>query len=95
MITLKNEFTSEVAGIILNHLREKKGRLTEVSDLCNINRKELNRKGLAKMKMHRLLRLIYAMELVLPYPEYDKMWSEILDKIQEFADNYDCTLLVE
>ena len=67
---VKEQFTSEVAGIILNHLREKKGRLTEVSDLCNINRKELNRKGLAKMKMHRLLRLIYAMELVLPYPEY-------------------------
>lgn len=92
---VKEQFTSEVAGIILNHLREKKGRLTEASDLCNINRKELNRKGLAKMKMHRLLRLIYAMDLVLPYPEYDKMWSEILDKIQEFANVYDCTLFDE
>ena len=92
---VKEQFTSSVAGIILNHLREKKGRLTEVSDLCNINRKELNRKGLAKMKMHRLLRLIYAMELVLPYPEYDKMWSEILDKIREFSNVYDCTLFDE
>lgn len=92
---VKEQFTSEVAGIILNHLREKKGRLTEVSDLCNINRKELNRKGLAKMKMHRLLRLIYAMELVLPYPEYDKMWSEILVKIREFSNVYDCTLFDE
>ena len=92
---VKEQFTSSVAGIILNHLREKKGRLTEVSDLCNINRKELNRKGLAKMKMHRLLRLIYAMDLVLPYPEYDKMWSEILDKIREFSNVYDCTLFDE
>ena len=92
---VKEQFTSEVAGIILNHLREKKGRLTEVSDLCNINRKELNRKGLAKMKMHRLLRLMYAMELVLPYQEYDDMWTDILVKIREFSNVYDCTLFDE
>ena len=92
---LKQQLTSEVAGIILNHLREKKGRLTEVSDLCNINRKELNRKGLAKMKMHRLFRLLYAMELVLPYNEYKEMWTKILDKIREFSGNYDYTLLDE
>ena len=92
---VKEQFISAVAGIILYHLRNSKGRLTEVSDLCNINRKELNRRGLAKMKMHRLLRLMYAMELVMPYQEYDTMWKSILDEIRNFSDDYDYTLLVE
>jgi hypothetical protein len=92
---LKNQMTSVVSGIILHHLRDTKGRLTEVSDLCNINRRELNRKGLAKMKMHRLLRLMYAMELVMPYHEYDVMCKGILAKIREFSDDYDYTLLDE
>lgn len=92
---LKEELTSAVAGIILHHLRDVKGRLTEVSDLCHINRKELNRKGLAKMKMHRLLRLMYAMELVMPYQQYDTMWKDILDEIRKFSEDYDYTLLDE
>lgn len=92
---LKDQLTSAVAGIILHHLRDFKGRLTEVSDLCNINRREFNRKGLSKMKMHRLLRLVYAMALVLPYQEYDMMWKDILDEIRNFSDDYDYTLLDE
>lgn len=94
-IMLKEQLTSAVAGIILHHLRDFKGRLTEVSDLSNINRRELNRKGLAKMKMHRLLRLVYAMALVLPYREFDLMWKDILDEIRNFSDDFDCTLLSE
>ena len=50
--------TSDVAGIILEYLRSVKGRLTEVSNLSGINRREINRKGLAKMRMSRLMRLV-------------------------------------
>lgn len=92
---LKDQLTSAVAGIILHHVRERKGRLTEVSDLCSINRKEFNRRGLSKMKLHRLLRLVYALALILPYREFDVMWKDILDEIRNYSDDYDFTLLDE
>lgn len=92
---LKEQLTSAVAGIILHHVRETKGRLTEVSDLCSINRKEFNRRGLSKMKLHRLLRLVYALALIMPYREFDVMWKDILDEIRNYSDDYDFTLLDE
>ena len=95
IVMLKDELTSNVAGIILHHVKETKGRLTEISDLCGINRKEFNRRGLAKMKLHRLLRLVYALTLVLSYRQFDAMWQEILDEIRKFSDDYDYTLLDE
>ena len=63
---LRDELTSDVAGIILEYLRSVKGRLTEVSNLSGINRREINRKGLSKMRMNRLMRLVYTMQLVMP-----------------------------
>ena len=42
---LKERLTSEVAGIILRYVRTPKGRLTEISDLCSLNRKEFNVRG--------------------------------------------------
>lgn len=92
---LKEQLTSAVAGIILHHVRETKGRLTEVSDLRSINRKEFNRRGLSKMKLHRLLRLVYALALIMPYREFDVMWKDILDEIRNYSDDYDFTLLDE
>ena len=80
IVMLKDELTSNVAGIILHHVKETKGRLTEISDLCGINRKEFNRRGLAKMKSYR---------------QFDAMWQEILDEIRKFSDDYDYTLLDE
>ena len=63
---LRDELTSDVAGFILEYLRSVKGRLTEVSNLSGINRREINRKGLSKMRMSRLMRLVYTMQLVMP-----------------------------
>ena len=76
---LRDELTSDVAGIILEYLRSVKGRLTEVSNLSGINRRELNRKGLSKMRMNRLMRLVYTMALVMP-PE---RLREAVEKIHE------------
>lgn len=92
---LRDEMTSEVAGIILHYLRDVKGRTTEVSNLSGINRREINRKGLAKMKLNRLLRLIYAMLLLMPPKTSESMWQDILGKIREFADYFDFILLDE
>ena len=87
--------TSDVAGIILESLRSVKGRLTEVSNLSGINRRELNRKGLAKMRMNRLMRLVYAMLLIMPPKKSDAMWKKILEKVREYANYYDYILLDE
>ena len=87
--------TSDVAGIILEYLRSVKGRLTEVSNLSGINRRELNRRGLAKMRINRLMRLLYTMQLVMPPKASDAMWQKIHDKVREYADYYDYILLDE
>ena len=92
---LRDELTSDVAGIILENLRSVKGRLTEVSNLSGINRRELNRKGLSKMRMNRLMRLVYAMLLIMPPKKSDAMWQKILEKVREYANYYDYILLDE
>ena len=51
MAKLKDQLTSEVAGIILRHVRTPKGRLTEISDDSKINRKDFNVHGLSQ-SMH-------------------------------------------
>ena len=92
---LRDELTSDVAGIILENLRSVKGRLTEVSNLSGINRRELNRKGLSKMRMNRLMRLVYTMTLVMPPNKSDAMWQKILEKLREYAKDFDFILLDE
>ena len=92
---LRDELTSDVAGIILENLRSVKGRLTEVSNLSGINRRELNRKGLAMMRMNRLMRLVYAMLLIMPPKKSDAMWQKILEKLRDYAKDFDFILLDE
>ncbi len=92
---LRNQLTSRVAGIILTRIRERKGRLTEISDECRINRREFNVRGLSKMSLHRLLRVVYALYMVLPKREYDEMMDEIRRVMAAYADHYDYLLLDE
>lgn len=92
---LKERLTSEVAGIILRHVREEKGRLTELSDLCRINRREFNQRGMSKMRLHRLLRILYALSVILPASRFQTMFSEIYAAISDMADEYDYLLLDE
>ena len=92
---LRDELTSDVAGIILESLRSVKGRMTEVSNLSGINRRELNRKGLSKMRMNRLMRLVYTMTLVMPPKASDAMWQKIIEKVRDYAKDFDFILLDE
>ena len=87
--------TSEIAGIILQHVRNHKGRLSEVSDDCRINRREFNVRGISKMKFHRLLRIFYDLLLILTYAEFTKMMEEIINTLKDYADEYDYTVLDE
>jgi len=92
---LRDQLTSEVAGIILCYVRERKGRLTEMSNECRINRREFNVHGLAMMKLHRLLRIIYDLCMILPPSEFKGMVDKIRETIIEYSENYDYRLLDE
>lgn len=95
IMLLRNQLTSRVAGIILTRIRERKGRLTEISDECRINRREFNVRGFSKMSLQRLLRVFYALYMVLPKREYDEMMNEIRRVMAAYADHYDYLLLDE
>ena len=95
IMLLRNQLTSRVAGIILTRIRERKGRLTEISDECRINRREFNVRGFSKMSLQRLLRVFYALYMVLPKREYDEMMDEIRRVMAAYADHYDYLLLDE
>lgn len=92
---LRKQLTSKVARIILTRIRDRKGRLTEISDECRINRREFNVRGFSKMSLQRLLRVFYALCLVLPKSEFDAMGNEIAEVIADYADEYDYVLLDE
>ena len=77
MSHLKDQLTREIAGIILRYVRNEKGRLSEISRDSRINRREFTIRGLAKMKLHRLLRILYDLCLELPYAEYMKMTDHL------------------
>jgi hypothetical protein len=79
-----SHLTGIIAGIILDTIREKKGRLTEISDQSVINRQEFDVEGLAKMKFDRFVRLSETMARTLPKKRYEQMKSEIS---REFWDN--------
>lgn len=93
MSKLKTQLTSEVAGIVLEYVKAKKGRLTWISEVTGINRREFNRHGLAKMKFHRLLRILYALSLCMDEEVFKEFMTEISDTILDYADAYDECLL--
>ena len=94
-MTVKEKLTHELAGIILHHVRDGKGRLTELSDLCGINRKEFNKRGFSKMRMHRLVRIVYALSVLMTYREFQELFLELHDTIRSYSDEYDFELFDE
>lgn len=94
-MTLKQQLTSEVAGIILDTVREKRGRLTEISDLCKINRSKFNVRGFSQLRVHQMLRIVYALAVILNYEDYRAMMTRIARAIEDFSDEYDYMLLDE
>jgi len=95
MSKLKDQLTSDVAGIILRYVRSHKGRLTEISNDSRINRREFNVRGFSRMKLHRILRILYALYLDLSYAEFVKMMEEVRTTLTDYGDDYDYTLLDE
>lgn len=57
---LREQLISDFVGLLLDSVRNN-GWLTHVSDDAGINRKKMNRKGLASMPLGTILRLILAL----------------------------------
>ncbi len=47
------------------------------------------------MKLHRLLRIVYALAVVLRYEEYRDMMAQIARTIESYSDEFDYMLLDE
>lgn len=84
-----DQITSHVAGIILRHVRDKRGRLTLVSDMCKINRREFCHEGIAKMRFYRLVLIIAALFIVQHSFETRKMLTEIVNDFRAFVNDYE------
>ena len=82
-----SQLTSNIVGIILDTIREKKGRLTEISDQSVINRQEFDVEGLANMKLNRFIRLGKTVAQSLPRKRYEQMKSDISEKFWESIEN--------
>ena len=75
--------------IILDTIREKKGRLTEISDQSVINRQEFIEERMVNMKLYRLVRLSETMAKSLPRSRYVQMMSDISEKFWESIEHED------
>ncbi len=85
--------TNEIASIILEYVRAKRGRLTYISEVTNINRQEFCFEKMVKMKFFRQLRIFFAMSLCLDRDEQKAMWSRMGGVMVDYADKYDESLL--
>lgn len=86
---LREKLAREFAGVVIDKVRNN-GWLTEVSEDIGINRREFNRKGLADMRLHRLLRILIALEWRLNPKGFMKLWLSLGSMIVEMAEyHYD------
>lgn len=76
---------SDFAGIILGSVKNN-GWLTEISDEVGINRKEFNRKRLAKMPLHRLLRILTGLAWKMSWSKFSIVWIALGKLIFDMGD---------
>lgn len=94
-MTLKEQLASEVTGIFLDRVRERKGRVTLISDATGINRKHFNMRGFQRLKVHQMIRIVYALATVLTHEEFYHMMRQVHTCFEDYADEYDYDLLDE
>lgn len=86
-----------ISEMINEAVREKKGRLTSVSDQCVINRKKFAPDGIAHLDFCQLVRLWRAIEELIPEDRYKQLTSDIRDLWDRFdnleEDDYEPTEL--
>ena len=73
-----------ISDMINEAVREKKGRLTSVSDQCVINRKKFAPDGIAHLDFCQLVRLWRAIEELIPEDRLQQLTSDIRDLWDRF-----------
>lgn len=76
---INNQLSSLIVSIMLEAIREEKGRLTAISDMCVINRQEFDKEGIEKLRLNRFVRLGAAMAAIMPRKRFQQMGQEIAD----------------
>lgn len=92
-MNLKEQMSNDIAGIILQKIREKKGRVSIISDESRINRKHFNVKDFTRMPLYQLTRIFYCLALFLPIGEFIVLIDEIRKTILKYKQDYDFDML--
>lgn len=88
----KKLLISEIVKIILECIRREKGRLTRISNTCNINRGRFTDEGIAGMRVSQFILLFFAICLNLTEKEFEAMMKEIYHTIVDKSAEYDFTI---
>lgn len=88
-----SNLSKTMAEIILQHVRNRRGRLTMVSDMCGINRSEFCVDKLTIMRFYRSSRLLYILLTVITYDEFKQMMDKLWETVQDTYDEYETFLL--
>ncbi|MDE5784572.1 MAG: hypothetical protein K2H97_09680 [Prevotella sp.] len=82
---LREKLVSDFAGIILGAVRNN-GWLTEISDGVGINRRNFNRRKLAKMPLHCVLRILTGLAWKMSWCKFCVAWMALGKLIYEVGD---------
>ena len=82
-----HELALSIGDILNKAVREKRGRLTEVSEQCSINRQKFDAEDITNIRLYQLIRLGQAIALSMPRDRYEQMKSEISDKFWKSIDD--------
>lgn len=91
----KKLLIKEIVKIILECVRREKGRLTRISNTCNINRGKFTTEGIAGMRVSQFILLFFAICLNLTEKEFEAMMKEIYHTIVDKSAEYDFTIFKE
>ena len=82
---LREQLARNVAGVILDSVKDN-GLKRKISEDIGINRREFNRKSIAGMKLHRLLRILVGLAFYMGIDRWEDLWMQIGSYIFEISE---------
>ena len=92
---LKDQLVSRCSGLILDAVRDRRGRLSFVSAEARVNRKYFNSKNFQTLKFFRLVRVLYCLAMDMDREEFCRIGTSIFEDIWDTADALGYELLDE
>lgn len=88
----KVDLIDVIVKIILERIKNERGRLTRISNTCKINRGKLTDENMAFMRVYHYILLFYAVCLNLKPKEFEAMMKDIYYTFVEMSAEYDYSL---